>query len=199
LALEDSRNALAALEEGARTAQERETELEERLVELEARLDLVTAERDGHARRVGELEQELESAQATAGNGAGDFESVTLHEGATSESIRSASAQVEDLTTLLQKREEELQASSERNRYLKQAIEELRKADLAGEGSSDSASIEKTSAELETARRNAARLAKELEAIRTKELPEALEQKVRAFRETRDLRAEIEMLRNQLW
>jgi hypothetical protein len=52
---------------------------------------------------------------------------------------------------------------------------------------------------MESAKREAQRLARELETIRTKELPEALEQKVRAFRETRDLRAEIELLRSQLW
>ncbi len=38
-----------------------------------------------------------------------------------------------------------------------------------------------------------------LEELRTKDLPEALEQKIRAFRETMDLRAEVELLRSQLW
>ncbi len=77
---------------------------------------------------------------------------------------------------------------------------------LAGELKSTQDILKTTSGSLSLANHEVARLegeerrlGDEIEHLRTKELPGALEQKVRAFREALDLKAEIELLRSQIW
>ncbi|PCJ56773.1 MAG: hypothetical protein COA73_11595 [Candidatus Hydrogenedentota bacterium] len=182
-------------------SRERITELEHFLDETRRQKDEVTAEVTAATEAIAEMKVRLLEMEHSTSTLVYEKEDLIQERNRLGEELKQvessrdkADSDVSELTgTVKELRQQAIVSESN----LEDALNALQDREM--ELDKQIASLEKIHGETDTLRQALDRVQPELKHMRARELPEALEQKVRALREVQILRAEVELLRRQLW
>lgn len=200
-ALAERNGDLEAMAETRRELQQRMDALQKQLSDVErARADQLvtrkeleeahraaTERRDLLEARVAELESRLADLREAQRTHAAEMKALQEEKGLLARNL----AEVQNRCNQLEIQEQQLGVALEKER--------AHIAVLRDERDAKAEQARLAAAETDRLRDAMRRIDAEITELKTRELPKALEQKVRAFRETQELRNEIELLRSQLW
>lgn len=178
---------LSGVRESLRGAEQREEDARVRISALDAARTSLEAEKVVALSKIAELSGELGERDKTIAARDEDIETLKGERALAHQSMKDLGKQIAALREDLEGAEDHLAEADKRIAELQSLRNEAEKQERDARF------------EMKRMQELTRRAEEELRDIKEIELPKALEQKVRAFRETQELRQEVELLRRQVW